>query len=311
MGAPMARNILRGGFPLVVWNRTATKTHDLRDAGAGVAATPAEAARGADVVMVCVPSSPEVHALLTRSDGILAGIERGKAIVDCSTIAPTASIEHHRLCADRGVDMLEAPLSGGTVGATNGTLTLMVGGDAGVLERVRPVLSAVGKNIFHLGPPGAGQAVKLCNNLIFAAQIVATAEAYALLVRAGLDPAKATEVFAVSTADCTAVRQRVPVAGVQPGAPASNAWAPGFATEWMAKDLHLTEEYAKSLGVPVLQTALDHQMLRIAMALGFAKLDLSVVGKMVQDWSQSAHGAGDTRKKAATVDVSANAGHTV
>jgi 3-hydroxyisobutyrate dehydrogenase len=285
MGMPMARNLLRGGFQLRVWNRRAAKAQALAAEGATPAATPADAARNADIVFICVPSSPQVHDLLTRADGVLAGIQRGKTIVDCSTIAPTASIEHYRLCAEHGVDMLEAPLSGGTAGAKAGTLTLMVGGDPNVLERVRPVLEAVGKNIFFLGPPGAGQVIKLCNNLIFAAQIVGVAEAYALIERAGLDAAKATKTFEVSTADCYAVRHRVPVAGVQPEAPASNDWAPGFATEWMAKDLHLVQEYAKSMGVPVLQVALDHQLLRIAMQLGYAKKDLSVVGKMLRDWS--------------------------
>ena len=285
MGEPMARNLLRARGELRVWNRTAAKAEALRGLGATPCATPAEAAGGADIVMLCVPSSPEVYDLLTRPDGVLAGARPGTIVVDCSTIAPSASIQHERLCAERGVAMLEAPLSGGTVGAKAGTLTLMVGGDAAVLERVRPVLEAVGKNIFHLGGAGAGQTVKLCNNLIFAAQMVGVAEAYAILVRAGLDAAKATDVFLVSTADCTAVRQRVPVAGVQANAPASNGWAPGFATEWMAKDLHLAQEEAKALGVPCLQVSLDHQLLRIAMQMGYAKLDLSVVGKLIQDWS--------------------------
>lgn len=287
MGAPMARNLLRAGLPLRVWNRTASKAEALRDAGAEVADSPAAAARDADVVLLCVPTEREVRDLLTRADGILAGIASGKVIIDCSTIAPAAAVEHHRLCAERGVEMLEAPLSGGTIGAAAGTLTMMVGGDAAVLERVRPVLEAMAKNIFYLGPPGAGQTVKLCNNLIFAAQIVGVAEAYAILMRAGLDPAKATEVFAVSTADCTATRGRVPVPGVQANAPASHGWAPGFATEWMAKDLALAEECARSLGVPVAQTALNYQLLRIAIQMGYAKLDLSVVGKMVQDWAAS------------------------
>ena len=136
-----------------------------------------------------------------------------------------------------------------------------------------------------MGPAGSGQITKLCNNLIFAAQIVGVAEAYALLVRAGLDASLVTEVFKVSTADCYAVRQRVPVDGVQPACPASNGYAPGFATEWMAKDLHLIEDYAKTAGVPVMQAALDHQLLRAAMAHGYAKLDLSVVGKMLQEWT--------------------------
>jgi 3-hydroxyisobutyrate dehydrogenase len=291
MGEPMAKNLLRAGYPLRVWNRTAAKAEALRGEGALPCATPADAAREADIIVLCVPSSPDVRDLLTRPDGVLAGARARSVVIDCSTIAPRASIEHAELCAQRGVAMLEAPLSGGTVGAKAGTLTLMLGGDAAVLERVRPVLQAVGKNIFHLGGAGAGQTVKLCNNLIFAAQIVAVGEAYALLGAAGLDAAAATRVFEVSTADCTAVRQRVPVAGVQPAAPASNGWAPGFATEWMAKDLHLTLEEAKALGVTCFQVALDHQLLRTAMQRGYAKLDLSVVGKMIADWTAGKAGS--------------------
>ncbi|MEO6990609.1 MAG: NAD(P)-dependent oxidoreductase [Candidatus Baltobacteraceae bacterium] len=285
MGVPMARNVARGGFPLVVWNRTRANAMAFASGGISVADSPREAAARAEVVMICVPSSPEVRDLLTRSDGILAGAAAGTIVVDCSTIDPNASIAHHAMCAERGVAMLEAPLSGGTIGAEAGTLTLMVGGEAAVLERARPVLATVGKNIFLLGPAGAGQVTKLCNNLIFAAQMIGVAEAYALVVRAGLDPAKVTAAFEVSTADCTAVRGRVPVAGLQPGAPPSNEWRPGFATEWMAKDLDLVAQYAKTVGVPALQASLDHQLMRLAMAQGYAKLDLSIVGKMLQDWT--------------------------
>ena len=279
MGAPMSRNLIAAGYPLCVWNRTASKAAPFLAAGAAVAATPGEAAAFGDVVMLCVPTQVEVHDLLVRPDGLLAHIRPGSTIVDCSTIDPNASIEHIRLCAERGIDMIEAPLSGGTVGAEAGTLTLMVGGDERVLDCVRPVLEAVGKNIFHMGAAGTGQVTKLCNNLIFAAQMVAVAEAYTLLDAGGIDPKKATDVFAVSTANCTAVTQRVPVPGVLPNAPASNDWNPGFATEWMAKDLDLAQEYARSVGAPVLQVALNHQVHRMAMQEGYAKLDLSTIRK--------------------------------
>ena len=283
MGAPMSHNLLKAGFPLTVWNRSRAKAEPLAAAGASIAATPAAAAAAADVVLICVPTQVEVRDLLEREDGLLAGLRPGATIVDCSTIDPNAAKEHYALCKARGVDILEAPLSGGTVGAEAGTLTLMVGGDEAVLERVRPVLEAVGKNIFYMGPPGTAQVTKLCNNLIMAAQMVAVAEAYTLLAAGGIDPKKATDVFLVSTANCTAVAHRCPVPGVQPNAPSSNGWKPGFATEWMAKDLHLAQEYARSVGAPVLQVALDHQIHRMAIQEGYAKDDLSTIGKMLLD----------------------------
>ena len=284
MGLPMAQNIARAGFPLTVWNRTAATARPVAELGAAVAASPKEAAEAADVTLLCLPSSPEVGEILERADGVLAGAARGSIVVDCSTIDPQASRGFAARCAERGVDFLEAPLSGGTIGATNGTLTLMIGGDAAVLERARPVLQAVGKNLFHVGGAGAGQTVKLCNQMIFAAQMVAVAEAYTLLGDSGIDPKLATEIFSVSTADCTAVRGRVPVAGVQPNAPASNDWKPGFATEWMAKDLHLVEELARSLTRFVPQAALNHQMMRLTMEAGHAKRDLSIVGDVLKSF---------------------------
>jgi 3-hydroxyisobutyrate dehydrogenase len=282
MGAPMCRNLLKGGFELCVWNRSPEKAEAFKALGARVAATPGEAGAFGDVVLLCVPTQAEVRELLTRADGLLAHVRPGSAIVDCSTIDPNASVDHIRMCAEHGIDMIEAPLSGGTVGAEAGTLTLMAAGDERVLERVRPVLEAVGKNIFFMGAAGAGQVTKLCNNLIMAAQMVAVAEAYTLLDAGGIDPKKATDVFLVSTANCTALA-RVPVPGVVPNSPASNGWKPGFATEWMAKDLDLAQSYAKSVGAPVLQVALNHQVHRMAIQEGYAKLDLSTIGKMLLD----------------------------
>jgi len=279
----MAANILKAGFPLAVWNRTAAKSAEAAHLGASVAATPSEAARDADVVLLCLPAAEEVRDVLTREDGIFASARRGTIVVDCSTIDPASSRDVAARCAARGLDFLEAPLSGGTIGAKNGTLTLMIGGDAAVLERARPVLEAVGKNLFHVGGPGAGQTVKLCNQMIFAAQMVAVAEAFALLDDAGIDPALATRIFSTSTADCTVVRGRIPVPGVQPEAPPSNGWEPGFATKWMAKDLKLAEELARDTNRPVVQTAVNHQLMRLAMLAGYAEKDLSALGLVLRE----------------------------
>jgi 3-hydroxyisobutyrate dehydrogenase len=179
--------------------------------------------------------------------------------------------------------MIEAPLSGGTVGAKNGTLTMMIGGDAAVLESVRPVLASMAKNIFHVGGPGMGQTLKLCNQMIAGAQTIALAEAYAVLHAAGVDAKLATDVFAVSTANCVAIQQRVPVPGVLPNAPASNGWQPGFATEWMAKDLFLSQQFARSLDIPVAQNAANLQCFEQSIQAGYRKLDQSVFGKVLID----------------------------
>lgn len=288
MGAPMARNLLKAGFPLTVWNRSKAKAQELAGAGARVASTPKEAAAGADVVLACLPTQDEVRDILTRPDGVLAGLARGKTFIDCSTIDPTASADLIALTGEHGVDMLEAPLSGGTIGAQAGTLTMMVGGDEKVLDRVRHVLEAMAKNIFHVGGPGAGQTLKLCNNLISGSQTVALAEAYAILQAAGVDPKLATDVFSVSSANCVAIQQRVPVPGVQPNGPASNDWRPGFATEWMAKDLWLVQQFARALGVPLTQTAVNFQALQEAIQAGYGKLDQSIIGKVMTDRIRSA-----------------------
>ena len=283
MGLPMSRNLLRAGVPLTVWNRTRTRADELAAAGARVAATPAEAVRDADVAFACLPTQIEVREILTRPDGILAGLRRGATFVDCSTIDPSASIELHALCRNHGVAMLEAPLSGGTVGAEAGTLTMMIGGEAELLERVRPILATMAKNIFYVGAPGSGQALKLCNNLIAGAQTIALAEAYAILHAAQIDPKLATDVFAVSAANCVAIQQRVPVPGVGANHPASNGWKPGFAAQWMAKDLFLVQQYARALSVPVAQTAVAYQLFAEALQAGYGALDQSVTGKLMID----------------------------
>jgi 3-hydroxyisobutyrate dehydrogenase len=288
MGFPMARNVLKAGFPLTVWNRTASRAEPLASAGARVASTPKEAVREADVVLTCVPTQVEVRELLMRDDGVLTGMTRVKILVDTSTIDPGSSAELIALAGERGVAMIEAPLSGGTVGAQAGTLTMMIGGDPSVLERVRPVLSAMAKNIFYVGGPGAGQTLKLCNQMIAAAQTVALAESYSVLHAAGIDAKLATDVFAVSSANCVAIQQRVPVPGIQPHGPASNDWKPGFATEWMAKDLFLVQQLAKTLNTPLVQTAANFQLLQDAMQAGYAKLDQSVLGKVMIDRIEAA-----------------------
>jgi 3-hydroxyisobutyrate dehydrogenase len=207
----------------------------------------------------------------------------GKIVVDCSTIDPAVERAQHEVVAATGARYLDAPVSGGTAGARAGTLTLMVGGDAGTLADARLALEPMSGLIVPVGGPGMGQVVKLCNNLIYAAQMVATAEATAIAVASGVDMAQLYEVITHSTGDCVAVRTRLPVAGVVPESPASNDWKPGFMTDLMAKDLDLALAYGAKAGVPLASTATARQVLTAASSAGYGREDFSALAKVILD----------------------------
>ena len=200
IGTPMARHLAAGPFGLRVWNRTASKAAEFAAAsGATHAATPAEAARGADIVITCFPVSRDVEALLDGPDGLLAGMASGTALVDCTSGDPATSQRIAARLAERSIGFLDAPVSGGVVGAEAGTLTVMIGGDAALLERVRPALEAFGKRIVPCGPVGAGDAVKAVNNALLAQHIIGTAEALLALKKAGVAPSVALDVINASS----------------------------------------------------------------------------------------------------------------
>jgi 3-hydroxyisobutyrate dehydrogenase len=195
IGAPMAAHLARPPFSLAVWNRTASRAASfVAQTGARHATTPADAARGAEIVVTCLPVSRDVEALLHGPDGLLAGLVSGAILVDCTSGDPEGSRRIAARLAEHGVAFLDAPVSGGTSGAGAGTLTVMVGGEAAVLERARVVLEAFGKRIVHCGPTGSGDAVKAVNNALLAVHVWSTAEGLAALTKAGVDPALALEV---------------------------------------------------------------------------------------------------------------------
>jgi len=235
-------------------------------------------AESAEVVFLCVPNSPDVEAVV---EAMVPALGPGTTVIDCSTIDPDVERAQHGRVTSTGARYLEAPLSGGTIGAERGTLTLMVGGDAKVLDEVRPVLEPFADLVVYVGGPGMGQIVKLCNNLIYAAQMVATAEATALAVKAGVDPANLLEVLLHATGDCVAVRTRLPVPGVIADSPASNGWRPGFMTDLMAKDLDLALGFGAKSGVPLSTTATARQALTAASTAGYGREDFSAVAKVV------------------------------
>ena len=278
MGLPMTRNLLKAGHQVAVASRSQPPIDAAVAAGAVDGGDPAGVARASEVTIICVPDSPEVVQVV---DAMLPVIGPPHIVVDCSTIDPGIERAQHERVASTGAHYLDAPLSGGTVGAEKGTLTVMVGGDPSTLDDARPALDAVSALIVHCGGPGDGQMVKLCNQLIYAAQMVATAEATALAVKSGVDLAKLYEVLTHSTGDCTAVRTRLPVAGVAPDSPASNGWQPGFMTDLMAKDVGLALQAAVSAGVPVPSTALARQVLAAASVAGYGREDFSALAKIV------------------------------
>ncbi|MEP7053665.1 MAG: NAD(P)-dependent oxidoreductase [Actinomycetota bacterium] len=278
MGRPIAKHLMANDHHVTVASRSRGPIDDVLLLGAVDGGSPAGVVAASDVTILCVPNSPDVAGII---DGVL-DVVAGKVIIDCSTIDPDVEREQHDRVSAAGGDYLEAPLSGGSTGAENGTLTLMVGGDAAVLDHVRAVLESFSRMIVHVGGPGLGQAVKLANNLIYAAQMQATAEAFTLVDRAGADLGKTLEVLKASSGDCVAVRTRVPFEGVQPDSPASNGWRPGFATDLMAKDIDLAIAYAARLGVPVESAVLARQLLTAAQDAGYGAEDFSAVGKVVR-----------------------------
>jgi 3-hydroxyisobutyrate dehydrogenase len=278
MGLPMTRHLLEAGHQVTVSSRSPGPIAKAVSLGAVEAASPAEVAQASDVVILCVPSSPQVASVV---DAMLPALGPGRVVVDCSTIDPDVARQQHERVTATGAGFLDAPLSGGTAGAEKGTLTVMVGGDAATLERARPVLEAFAGLIVHVGDAGMGQVVKLCNNLIYAAQMLATSEATALAVTSGVDMEKFLEVVLHSTGDCVAVRTRLPVAGVVADSPASNQWRPGFMTDLMAKDLDLALGYGARSGVPLASTAVARQALTAATAAGYGREDFSAMAKIV------------------------------
>lgn len=248
IGKPMARRLLDAGFTLTVWNRTPAKADDLVRAGARLAANPREAAASADVLFTCVSDPPALESVLWGLEGAWAGLRAGSVLVDCSTISPALARRVAGEAASRGVEFLEAPITGGTWGAEKGELLFLIGGESATVERMQPVLAHLGKKQFHLGPHGAAQSVKLAMNLIYAVQVQALAEALALVAGAGIESGKLLDVFAASMG-------RSPVLDIKAPMMVSGNYEPSFPLRLMHKDLSLALELSGRLGVALPATA--------------------------------------------------------
>ena len=276
MGRPMALNILRASFPLSVWNRTRSKSDEIAGRGAKLASSPREAAAAADVLITIVSDPPALEEVLWGPGGAIQGLRRGSVLVDSSTVAPALARRIAAACAERGAEFLDAPVTGGTWGAEKGELVFMVGGEQEVLGRVEPVLSAMGKRFFHLGPHGAGQTVKLAMNLILALQVDALAEALALVRGSGLRPEGLIEVLQSSMARAGVLDVKAPLM-------LRGEYPPSFPLRLMHKDLGLVLELANQLGVPLPATAAAREVYHAVKGSATSDLDYAAVARFWAD----------------------------
>ena len=275
LGRPMAANLVKAGFPVVVWNRTRAKAEELVRAGARLAGTPREAAASSEVLITIVSDPPALEEVLWGANGALEGLRRGSIYVDSSTVAPSLAQRIAAACGERGVEFLDAPVTGGTWGAEKGELVFMVGGQSETLERVAPVLGAMGKRWFHLGPHGSGQTVKLAMNMILALQVDALAEALALVTRMGVPAERLIEVMQSSMA-------RSPLLDIKAPMILADNYAPSFPLRLMHKDLGLALDLANQLGVPLPATAAVREIYNAVKGAAKEDLDYAAVARFWQ-----------------------------
>jgi 3-hydroxyisobutyrate dehydrogenase len=275
MGNPMAGNVLKAGFPLTVFDKNPKAMENLVQAGAKAGKSVREVAEASEVVMTCLPASPDVEALYLESGGLIDLAKPGTILIDLSSVLPSTPRALEPRARAKGLHFLEAPVSGGVTGARAATLAIMVGGDAQILERARPVLRAIGPNIFSVGPVGAGNTVKAINNMMACVNSLAMMEGVVLGVKAGLDPMTVYEVVKVSSGASRAV-ERIPTALVP------RRFEPGFKVQLMNKDLETFNTIAKELHVPVSFSNVAQRYQQAALAAGLGDQDTSVAFTIIE-----------------------------
>jgi 2-hydroxy-3-oxopropionate reductase len=270
MGKPMARNILKAGYPLVVHNRSRESVNELVAEGAEEAFSPAEVASQVDVVFTNLPDSPDVELVALGEDGIIEGAHEGLIFVDNSTIKPASARRIAEKLAEKGVLSLDAPVSGGDIGAQQGTLAIMVGGPGEALEKVRPIFEVIGKTITHVGGTGAGQIAKAANQVMVAAQMVAMGELLILAKKSGADPEKVIAAIQGGAAQCWTL-------DVKPERLFDGNRQPGFKAYMQAKDLGIVMDTAREYGVPLPAAAVHTQLFNAMLQMGMEELDNSAI----------------------------------
>ena len=255
MGTGMAQNLISKGHDVVVWNRTAAKMDPLVASGAEAGDSPADVARRCPIVMICVSDTPDVDAVLTSDDGVLEGVSPGSLVVDHSTVSPAATVRFADQVAERGATWVDAPVSGGSEGAVRGTLSIMAGGADADIERARPAMEAFGTTITHVGPVGAGQRVKIVNQILVVVNQLAVSEALLFAEASGLDLEATLDAVKGGAAGSWMLANRGPQM-------IERDWRPGFTIDLQQKDLRLALQAADAVGVPIPGTALVFQLYR-------------------------------------------------
>jgi 2-hydroxymethylglutarate dehydrogenase len=275
MGNPMASNVLKAGFPMIVYDRNPQAMENLLQAGAQRAASAREVVEASEIVFTSLPASPDVETIYLEPGGLVASAKPGTILIDLSSVLPSTPRKIESRAQARGVHFLEAPVSGGVSGARAATLAIMVGGDPETLTRAQPVLRAIGPNIFHVGPVGAGNTVKAINNMMASVNALAMMEGVALGVKAGLDPMTIYEVVKASSGGSKAL-ERIPNSLIP------RQFEPGFKVQLMNKDLETFNTIAKELHVPVSFANVAQQYQQMAIAAGLAEQDTSVVMTIIE-----------------------------
>ncbi|MCF5031823.1 3-hydroxyisobutyrate dehydrogenase [Pseudomonas syringae] len=277
MGAPMARNLIRAGHALQVFDLNKSVLAEFAELGAQVSDSPAQAAQGTELVITMLPAAAHVRSVYLNDDGVLKGISPGVPAVDCSTIDPQTIRDIAAVAAQQGVVLGDAPVSGGTGGAQAGTLTFMVGGSAGHFAVLKPVLEQMGRNIVHCGDVGTGQIAKICNNMLLAISMIGVAESMALGNALGIDTEVLAGIINTSTGRCWSSEAYNPWPGIVETAPASRGYSGGFGAELMLKDLGLATEAARSAHQPVILGAVAQQLYQAMSLRGDGGKDFSAI----------------------------------
>jgi 3-hydroxyisobutyrate dehydrogenase len=278
MGRPMAGNILEAGYPLTVYNRSRPKTNDLASRGALVGGSPAEVAAASEVIIVMVPDSPDVEEVVAGPGGILEGVRPGSIVVDMSTISPAVERRLDDRLRLRGATLVDAPVSGGDVGAREATLAIMAGGERAAFEQARPILETLGRTLTHCGPVGSGQLAKLCNQILVAVTLLGVGEALVFARKNGLDPEvmiRAVERGAAGSWQLTHLGPRM----------IKRDFAPGFMVDLIQKDLRLVIEAGASAGVALPATALVHQLFESVRARGGGREGTQSLARVLESLS--------------------------
>ena len=276
MGKPMAKHVIAAGYHLTVHNRSRGAVDELVAAGATAAASPADVARASTIVITMLPDTPDVERVLTALDGVLAGLQKGAIVIDMSSISPVVTERLATLVAEKGGSMLDAPVSGGEIGAINAQLSIMVGGDEAAFTRVKPVLAAMGnaEKIIHLGRSGAGQICKICNQVAIGGALVGVCEAFALAKKAGVDAARVRQALLGGFAASRVLEvhgERMLV----------DNYKPGFRARLYQKDLRIANEAAAANSVAMPATAIVAQLINALVASGGAELDYAALGTVL------------------------------